>query len=74
MRRWSATSRNFATRNGAGVVELLRLTGFRSLSEFHEETSVFERHLIIESIEAYNEERSSTGGGGGGGMTGPPGL
>lgn len=51
-------SRNFAARRGAGVVEILRLTGFRSYGEFISETNPYERALIIESIEAWHDEQS----------------
>lgn len=46
----------FAARNGGGVVEILRLTGFRSWSEFHAETDPMERRLLIKSIEAWHDD------------------
>ena len=61
----------FANRNGAGVVEILRLTGFRTYSEFVAETNEYERRLIVKSIGAWHDERDGGGGGaagGGGGM------
>jgi hypothetical protein len=51
------------------------VTGFRSLSEFYEETNEYERALITASLEAYAEEQQSAGRGGGGAPPGgPPGL
>jgi hypothetical protein len=54
------------------VAELLRLTGFRSLSEFVEETNEYERRLIIKSVEAWHDEQDS-GSASAGGMS-PRGL
>ena len=51
------------------------MTGFRTLSEFYEETNPYERTLIMESMQAYADEKErAAGGGGGGGMGTPPGL
>jgi len=47
----------FAGRRGAGVVELLRLTGFRTYSEFVSETDPLERRLIQRSIKAWHDQR-----------------
>jgi len=60
----------FATRNGAAVVELLRLTGFRTWGEFVEETNDYERHLIMRSVEQWHDEQSDGVGGGASGMPG----
>lgn len=69
----------FAARQGAGIVELLRLTGFRTYREFIKETTPMERKLITESIAAWHDKRQGqgqghTGGGGGGGGGLPPGM
>ena len=63
-------SRNFATRRGVAVVEVLQTTGFKKWSDFIEETSVEERLLIIESIRAHAQQQRSDAGGGGSGLPG----
>lgn len=60
----------FASREGAGIAEILRITGCRTYTEFHELTDPVERRLIVRSIEAWHEERG--GGGGGIAKDGPP--
>lgn len=46
----------FAARNGAGVVEILRLTGFKTWSEFQRETDPLERRLIVKSIADWHDQ------------------
>lgn len=65
-------SNPFAAREGPGIVEVLRLTGFRSYSEFIEDTSALERMLLVEAIGAWHDKREASGGGGGAG--GSPGF
>jgi len=48
---------SFATRHGAGLVEVLDKTGFRSYGEFRRELPEWEQRLIVESIKAYHEEQ-----------------
>jgi hypothetical protein len=62
---WSSP---FAQRNGAGVVEILDKTGFRTYSEFVDETTPLERRLLVKSIEAYHDKRDGGGTGGLGGL------
>lgn len=50
-------------------MEVLRLTGFRTWSEFIGETTPEERVLIAESISAWHDAQDG-GGGGGGAMPG----
>jgi len=52
----------------------LRVTGFRTLSEFYEHTNPYERTLILESMQAYADAKERASGSGGGGTRGPPGL
>jgi hypothetical protein len=40
------------------------MTGCRTYSEFVELTNPYERHLIVESIDAYHRQREGAGGGG----------
>jgi hypothetical protein len=47
------------------------VTGFKTFGAFVRETSVYERRLIVRSIEEWHEAQSD-GGGGAGGL--PPGL
>jgi len=47
---------NFATRHGAGIVEVLDKTGFKSFGEFRRELPPWEQRLLIESIKQYHEE------------------
>ena len=48
-------SNPFSARRGPGIIELLRLTGFRSLSEFYAETNHYERELLLAAIAEYHD-------------------
>lgn len=48
----------FAARRGAGIAEILAVTGCRTYSEFIEETAPLERRLIVRSIDERNKERA----------------
>jgi hypothetical protein len=52
-------SRNFATRRGAGIAEILRVTGYGTYGEFVRETDPLDRRLTVRAIEQYNRERES---------------
>ena len=62
MNGWSGY-RNFATLDGAGIVEILRLTGFKTYTEFMTETSIYERAFLAEAVGEWHEQHSPSGGG-----------
>lgn len=44
---------------------MLRLTGFRTYSEFVRETNPYQRALLMQAIEAWHDKRDQGGGAGG---------
>jgi hypothetical protein len=58
-RSGSRRSTPFAARNGAGIVEILDKTGFKTYSEYMTETTPEQRRLLVKSIEAYHDAREA---------------
>lgn len=52
MSAWSGFG-NFATLNGAAIVNLLDKTGFKSYKDFMSNTTPYQRELLFESFRAY---------------------
>ena len=56
---WSGY-RNFARRNGAGIVELLRLTGYNSYGDFMTDQNEYERALTVAAIEDWQGQKEAS--------------
>ena len=52
-------SNPFAARRGDGVVEILRLTGLKTPTEYLTETTKYDRAFLREAVGAWQESQAS---------------
>ena len=57
MSDWSGYG-SFATRNAAGIVRILEVTGYNTYSEFMTDTTHYDRELIVEAIREQADHRA----------------